>query len=86
MSCDEPITDLKELGLEAGEGTADAQVQLLPSVHRQGLVFVGCSQVVEGRLHLLIRDSAELGTVHLLQQTDRDLLGDPRLLKADFTS
>lgn len=49
-----------------GEGTADAQVQLLTSVHRQRFVLVRFSQVVHSVPDVRVRYRTEFGTKHTL--------------------
>lgn len=47
-----------------GEGTADAQIQLLTGIHGQRLVAVGLSEAVHGVPDVGVRDGAELGSVN----------------------
>ena len=50
--------------LTPGEGTADAEVQLLAGVHGQRLVAVGLPQLAHGLPDVRVGDGAELGSEH----------------------
>ena len=52
-----------------GEGAADAEVQLLPCVHRERLVVVGLAQAGHGSADVCVRDGAEAGPEHHLLAT-----------------
>ena len=52
-----------------GERAADAQVQLLPGIHRQCLVMVGLAQAGHGGTDVCVRDGAESGPEHRLFAT-----------------
>lgn len=49
-----------------GEGAADAQVQLLPGVHRERLILVGLAQAGHGVADVCVCDGAELSPEHCL--------------------
>lgn len=60
------VFPLEVLGLEPGESTADAQVQLLAGVHRQRLVVVRLAQAGHGVTDVCVCDGAEPGPEHSL--------------------
>ena len=59
---------LEELGLVPSKGAANAQIQLLPRVHREGLVLIGYPELAEGSLDVSVSDGTEVGAVDVLQR------------------
>lgn len=64
-----PVSTRPESGAEGAatvpcEGTANAQVQLLPRIHGQGFVLVGVTQTVHGLADVRVGDGAEFRAIN----------------------